>query len=343
MIRLSYHFDTFGHLLGKKDPVATLATLILLSYTKLLQTVITAFSFATLNYPNGSQEYVWLSDATVRYLTGKHGILLVVAVVILLVGLAYTFLLFSWQWLLCCPRKRLKFIKLVSFLELYHVPYQPNHRYWTGLLLLVRVIVYLVSAFNPSGDPKITLLSTAFIMSCLLVYIATFNIGVYTNQFIKAMETFIYFNILALSIFTWYNLNTPANQNIVTNVSVGITFIQLLSVISYHIYKHANRKLFSRIQETAFCQKVNVKLKPIRYCPQLSPINDDIHQNHDINDRLTSTNTSKAVGLTYSIVEIPKPDHCESVLPEIRVEGVMYNTADHETQKQSIILNTHAL
>ena len=167
MIQLSYHFDAFGRLLGKKDPVATLATLILLSYTKLQQTIITAFSYATLNYPDGSREYVWLSDATVRYVTGKpHGILLVTAVPILLIGLVYTFLLFSWQWLLCCLRKRVKFIKFVSFLELHHAPYQPNHCYWTGLLLLVRVSIYLVSAFNPSGDPKIMLLSTTFIMCC---------------------------------------------------------------------------------------------------------------------------------------------------------------------------------
>ena len=347
MIQLSYHFDGFGRLLGKKDPVATLATLILLSYTKLLQTVITAFSYAILNYPNGSQEYVWLSDATVKYLNGKHGILLVTAIVILLIGLVYTFLLFSWQWLLCCPRKRVKFIKLVSFLELYHVPYQPNHRYWTGLLLLVRVSVYLVSAFNPSGDPKLTLLSSTFIMSCLLVYIAAFNASIYTNQVIKAMETFTYFNILALSIFTWYNLSTAANQSIVTNISVGIIFIQLLSVISYHIYKHANRKLFSRIQETVFCQKVN-KLQPIRYHSyrqspnRFSNNNDDIHQIHellDMNiDRSTSTNTKKTRDLTYSTVEILKLDRDESVspVPETETASKPMRAEDNKSQKYVI-------
>ena len=328
IIQLSYHFDAFGRLLGKRDPVATLATLILLSYTKLLQTVITAFSYATLNYPNGSREYVWLSDATIRYFTGKHGMLLIAAVAILLIGLVYTFLLFSWQWLLCCPSVRIKFIKLVSFLELYHVPYQPNHRYWTGLLLLVRVSVYLVSAFNPSGDPKITLLSTAFIMSCLLVYIAAFDVSIYKTRFIKVMESFTYFNIITLSIFTWYNLNTATNQNIVTNISVGITFIQLLGVISFHIYRHANRKLFSRIQETVFCQKMNANLQPItRYHLRQLPINNDIHQGHellDIDDRATytNTNTNIACELTYSIVEIPKLDHDESIPPSPKIETV---------------------
>ena len=75
IIKLSYHFSIFGRLIGKKDPVATLATLILLSYTKLLQTIITAFSSATLGYPDGSKKSVWLPDATVWYLTSKHAAL----------------------------------------------------------------------------------------------------------------------------------------------------------------------------------------------------------------------------------------------------------------------------
>ena len=145
---------------------------------------------------------VWLPDATVGYLTSKHAVLFTIAILILLVGLVYTFLLFLWQWFLCCPRKPVKWIKnqkLCSFLEVYHVPYTPKHRYWTGLLLFVRVIVYLVSAFNPSGDPRITLLSTNFIVSCLFLYIAMFSIRIYKYWFVNALEMFTYFNIITLA------------------------------------------------------------------------------------------------------------------------------------------------
>ena len=44
----------FAGLIGRKNPVATLATLILLSYAKLLRLIIAAFSFAILNYSDGS-------------------------------------------------------------------------------------------------------------------------------------------------------------------------------------------------------------------------------------------------------------------------------------------------
>ena len=229
VIQLSYYFDAFGCLVGKKDPVATIATLILLSYAKLLQTIITAFSSATLVYPDGSKKTLWLPDATIEYFTSKHAGLFFTAILILLVGLLYTLLLFSWQWFLCCPRKSVKWIrnqKLSAFMEIYHVPYTPNHRYWTGLLLLVRVSVYLVSAFNPSGDPRVTLSATNFIMSSLLLYIATFGVRMYKNRFINAMETLTYFNIITLSLFTWYTIDADTNhQAAVTNISVGITFI----------------------------------------------------------------------------------------------------------------------
>ena len=111
IIKLSYHCDAFGRLIGRRDPVATLATLVLLSYTKLLQTIITTISSATLNYPDGSKTRVWLPDATIVYFSSKHAVLFFVAILILLASLLYTLLLFSWQWLVRCPRRRMKWIR----------------------------------------------------------------------------------------------------------------------------------------------------------------------------------------------------------------------------------------
>ena len=48
--------------------VAVLATLILLSYAKLLRTVIAVLSYTLLEYPNNSQIAVWVHDGNIRYL-----------------------------------------------------------------------------------------------------------------------------------------------------------------------------------------------------------------------------------------------------------------------------------
>ena len=337
IIQLSYYFDAFGRLVGKKDPVATLATLILLCYAKLLQTIITAFSSATLVYPDGSKKTLWLPDATIEYFTSKHAVLFFTAILILLVGLVYTLLLFSWQWFLYCPRKRVKLIrnqKLSSFMEIYLTPYTPRHRYWTGLLLLVRVSVYLVSAFNPSGDPRVILLTTNFITSSIFLYIAIFGVRMYKNRFINAMETLTYFNIMALSIFTWYTIDADTNQTAVTNISVGITFIQLIAVIIYHVCKYTNQKLFSVIQGSAISIKVKEKLirkKQKRVYHKPVPADEDIHQFYELLDMIDSpANTNdynikpKSAGPTQSVVERPKSQLAPATPPspiEIKEES----------------------
>ena len=292
IMKLSNFSDTFGHLIGKKDPVATLATLVLLSYTKFLQIVITVFSSATLEYSDGSRKYVWLPDATVEYIASKHILLFVVAVLILLVGLIYTLLLFSWQWLLCCPTKRVKWIrnqKLNYFMEMYVIPYSPTHRYWTGLLLLIRVSIYLISAFNPSSDPRITLSSTIFIISFLFLYIAMFGVRMYKHWLVNAMETLTYFNLIALSIFTWYSTDAEGNQEAVTNISIGITFVQLLVVLLYHVFKYANQKLYSYFEKNAIIIKLNKHLERIyrMKCTHHSSSNrnsDSAHQVYEVLD-----------------------------------------------------------
>ena len=267
IIKFSNISDTFGHLIGRKDPVASLATLVLLSYTKFLQTIITAFSNAILVYPNDSRRYVWLPDATVKYITSKHAFLFVVAIFILLVGLIYTLLLFFWQWFLHFPTKRVKWIrnqKLSSFMEMYLIPYMPKHRYWTGLLLLIRVSIYLVSAFNPSSDPRITLSSTIFIMSFLFLYIAMFGVRMYKCWFTNAMETFTYFNLVALFTFTWYTTDAGGNQEAITNISVVIIFIQLLAVLLYHVFRYVNQRLYSRFEKSVPVVKLKKYLEKMK-------------------------------------------------------------------------------
>ena len=59
--------------------MAVLATLILLSYTTILQTVITVFAFTEIDAGNSmaNNPPVWLADGTVLYAHGEHTWLLV--------------------------------------------------------------------------------------------------------------------------------------------------------------------------------------------------------------------------------------------------------------------------
>ena len=95
IILLSQLSDRFARLIGRKNPVATLGTIILLSYTKFLQTVLVVGTpaFASMTYPDGSVARPWLPQASIKYLSGKHIIIFVIGIAILLIGGTYTVLL----------------------------------------------------------------------------------------------------------------------------------------------------------------------------------------------------------------------------------------------------------
>ena len=89
----------FAKFIGKRNPVETLATLLFLTYAKLLQFIIAALSFADIEHTNNTSERVWLLDGTINYYEIRHIIMLIAAIVILSFVSGYTFLILCWQWL----------------------------------------------------------------------------------------------------------------------------------------------------------------------------------------------------------------------------------------------------
>ena len=157
MIVVSHYSQWFANVLGS-NPVSVLATLILLSYAKVLRTFITAVYITHLKYPANYNRRVWLHDANIDYLSGKHiPLFLVAMLVFLFLFLPYTFLLFCYQWLQAISHLRLfswvNSARLKPFMDSYHAPYKAKHRYWPGLLLVLCFVLLLVFAINPQQDP----------------------------------------------------------------------------------------------------------------------------------------------------------------------------------------------
>lgn len=239
VIFISERSARFAKLIGRGNPIATLATLILLSYTKYLQALIDIFSFAILKYPDASIRVVWLPDATVPYLRGKHSLLFLVAVVIVLLGIYYTFLLFAWQWLQLLPRKRIFqwiwYTKVNSFMDAYLAPHTPNHRYWTGLLLIARIVLYLVSALNLSNNPRINLLAIGLTTSCLFVLKAVLLVKVYRKWPIELVEFSCHLNLLLLTYSSFYSLGDSKRQISIAYTSISISLALFLGIMLYHM------------------------------------------------------------------------------------------------------------
>ena len=82
VVLASHYSHTFAKLLGN-NPVLVLATLILLSYTKILRSLIAVVYVTYLEYPEYNRT-VWLYDANINYLSGKHIPLFIRAVLVFL-------------------------------------------------------------------------------------------------------------------------------------------------------------------------------------------------------------------------------------------------------------------
>ena len=226
----------FSRIIGRKNPVATLATLILFSYTTFLKIIIETLSYSTLKYPDGSQQTVWLPDATIQYLSGKHAVLFAVAILILVAGIAFTSLLISWQWLLRCNNFFAK-QTLSIFLEPYHAPYTDKHRYWTGLLLLIRVILYIISAVNISNNPDINLLVIGIVMSTLFLLKGILHVQIYKKRALEALELACFFNIVLFCLAKLFIIieAKKRDQAIIAYVSGSIIFILFIAVVAFHV------------------------------------------------------------------------------------------------------------
>ena len=332
VIIVSSYSNKFSNLIGKKDPVATLATLILLSYAKLIEVCFKSLTVGILQYPCRSNEtlHVWLPDATVEYLSGKHIPLFITAVFILLLCFVYTALLFSWQWLLHLPKWRIfkwsRDPKIQTFIGTYQIPYTPKHRYWTGLLLIGRIVLYLVAVVNTSNSPTIALTAIIFIICCIIGLRLLFTNGsnLYRKWPVDVLETFIYLNILFLATFTWYSLDNPkSNKEAAAYISVTITFPVLLVILLYHVYAYTG--LFSKVKETRFYRVLigctALKLKPRQHRNSHPPPDGDRFQ--QLNELFGPVNTGDYKIPTVPLndpVEIPPPTCSEVELPKLQLE-----------------------
>ena len=306
----------FAKIIGKGNPVAVLATMILVSYARFLNVILTSFTLLYLRPAYGSR-HIDVAKANIVMAVGTtNGIthfkaiiyfLIIISILIFLSCVIYSALVFSWQWLLQYQDKVIfkwvNYQKLRHFLEPYHAPYTANYRYWTGLLLFVRAFLYLISGLNFSLDPRVDLISTIFVVGGLILLKGVTGKRVYKNWLLDVMETAIYFNLVAFSALTWYNLDFGGNQVAAAYTSVMIIFILLLGVIVFHVLRYTRLYKCSLV-EKAF-KWINTKL--IEKKPIQEPPNDAPEELDGFQLERTAAGDQELPTVTFSTVEIRQP------------------------------------
>ena len=242
IIWLSRRYVLAAKLCGSHT-VKLLATLFLLSYAKVLRTVIIALSFTSPRLLDGSTITVWLYDGNVDYLSVKHAFLFFTALVFA-VGfvLPFTLLVLLAPCLQAWSNKRFfRWVhRIKPLLDAYQGPYTDKFRCWTGVMLVVRNVLLLAFAANGLGDPDVNLVLITTMVLGLIQAFMWLPDKVYKVVILNILEAIFITKLGIFSAWTIFirrnNPDTVQNQMIAAYTITTITVIIFMAIVCYHIW-----------------------------------------------------------------------------------------------------------
>ena len=223
LIIMSHYSNKKIQRLTARRAIPVLATLFLLSYTKILLIVSSVlFHYSKLiHLPSEHTTIVWSVDANIPLFGVKFTILFVTCIALFLILLPFNITLLFTRTLL-----RYKFVRnFTPLLEAYQGPYKMKYYYWTGIQLMIRVVFYGISSL----DKNINLTIGVILLSTLAVvqgWIKPFRVK-YKN--FQELMFIINLNLLfVISISSEYTVT-------VTNAMVAIASVQFTFIAIHHI------------------------------------------------------------------------------------------------------------
>ena len=232
--------------------VPALATLFLMSYTKILLTVTNALSLSPLPC-NDSILTVWSVDGNNEYGSGKHIILVVFSCGVLVMSLAYLVLVLCAPLLerysdKCIPQQCRwnPVARLKPLLDAYGGPYKDKYRFWTGVTLMVRLILTVTFSFT-SG--KLAVINASIIIT-IVVGIFTFwsfTRGVYEKIYLSVFEAVHLLNLFFLSTVGLTITSVKLTElQLATIISVCLSIVVCIVTMAMHIRWNFNLRKIKR-------------------------------------------------------------------------------------------------
>ena len=198
-----------------------LATLFLLSYTKVLRTVSSVlFYYSTITHlPSGHTTLVWAVDANVPLFDLKYTVLFIVCLILLIIILPFNAIL--------CFTKTAMRLKLINrfkpLIDAYQGPYKYKCYFWTGLQLVVRAILFGLSALDRNINLTLGII--------LLIVVITIQSKI--SPFKSSYKNFYELSYL-LYLSTVYAFSYGL-YNVAVNVMITIAALQFLFIIMHHV------------------------------------------------------------------------------------------------------------
>ena len=226
--------------------VPVLSTLIFMAHSKLLITIKNAVMLSRVQCEHIVWN-VWSVDGNIKYLHDKHIPLFVVSLVFLFIGSIYTGVIFLGQWLQrytgrYCRSSIDPFIILKPFIDAYYGPFKDKYRFWTGLLLVIRMFVTGLFAVTTGIIPQVN----NFIITIIAFVLLPVSRGIYRMKVNTVLEMFFLFNLGLMSL-----LNTVSNHPIfiyyVDVISISLSLLVFVGIVLGHIYMYIKLKCGAKL------------------------------------------------------------------------------------------------
>ena len=241
LIIASRHSTTIQRITSHRA-LHVLATLFLLSYTKLLLIVCQVLFFYSeiVHLPSKHTTLVWSLDVSVPLFGMKFLIAFLICLVIFIVMLHFNVLLLFARQLL-----RFKYINnFKPLLDAYFGPYKDKFSYWTGLQLMLRAVFFGLSAFQRN----VNLISGIILLGLLLCIQGL--VCPFKSRYKNVQEALVLLNLQAVYALALYSDDdTNANMQII-QVLILLMLVYFIIVFSYHC-----------LMSTATCSKVILRVR----------------------------------------------------------------------------------
>ena len=245
LIIITSRYSTTIQRLTARRALPVLATLFLLSYTKILRIVSSVLFFYStiIHLPSKHTTLVWSVDANVPLFGVRFTILFIVCLILFLILIPFNVILLFTRTL-----SRFQFInKFKPLLDAYQGPYKIKFYYWTGLQLLIRAVFFGTSSLDRNLN-----LTIGIALFSLIGSIQGF-LKPFKNELKSFQEQALLINITILYALLLYNQETL--NPIAVSIMITLAAVHFSLIIAYHIITY--------VCSAAIKQKINSNIKSL--------------------------------------------------------------------------------
>ena len=251
-----------------------LATLLLLSYTKILLTVCSVLFFYSklFSLPIKHVKHIWSVDANIDLFGLKFSILFTTCLILFIILLPFNILLLFMR--------KLSHFKCINYfkplLDAYCGPYKDKYYFWTGLYLFMRAVFFGISAF----DKKVSLTYGSILLGTLLCIQGI--VCPFKNKAANIQESMILLNLLCIYVAANYNNTNAGIELYIIHFLIIVVFIHFaISIVYRCLLSTCGDSISKKLAWITFTWKSSTHTTKYQHCnkPEMNHASNDATHN----------------------------------------------------------------